>query len=351
MRVVRITGPAQLEVAEACDPVAPVDGLVIAVDACGVCGSDLRRWKEGPSGGKSPPTPGHEVAGRVVEAGPEARGYAVGARIAIGPDIHCGVCRYCARGWYNLCENLELLGITSGLDGGLADFMVVPGRALSRGVVHMVPDALSNTAAALAEPLASVLAAQDRVCIGISSTVVCYGAGPIGLLHAIVAQLAGAQVVVVEPSPTRRALAASLGFQNVVDATGRDATELTLMLTGGAGADVAVCATGNTAAHAAAVSLVRRRGIVVLFGGLPHDDPMTRVDANLVHYRELTVLGSFSYQPRYHEQALGLMRRQEKVFTRLITHEVELADAADAYQLAAGLGALKVMVIPKGLDA
>ena len=108
------------------DPVCPPDGLVLRVEACGVCGSDIRRWKEGPPDAGSYPdmhgiVAGHEVAGTIIAVGPQVTTYIIGDRLAIAPDIHCGKCYYCQRGMFNLCDTLHFLGITPGYPGGLAE--------------------------------------------------------------------------------------------------------------------------------------------------------------------------------------------------------------------------------------
>ena len=117
MKAAYLTGPKTVELRDVPDPVAPPGGLVLEVKACGICGSDLRRWKEGPPKGVDGVIPGHEVGGIVIEAGKGQTRFAVGDRLAIAPDVHCGRCYYCKRGSYNLCDEMRFIGVTPGVAG------------------------------------------------------------------------------------------------------------------------------------------------------------------------------------------------------------------------------------------
>ena len=121
MRAAFLTSSRTLELREVPEPDVPSDGLVVEVKACGICGSDLRRWKEGPPPGGQGIVPGHEAAGIVVKVGPKCSDFAVGDRVAVAPDIHCGRCYYCRREMYNLCDHLKFIGITPGYPGGFAE--------------------------------------------------------------------------------------------------------------------------------------------------------------------------------------------------------------------------------------
>ncbi len=346
MRALFLTGPQQLDLREVPEPECPPDGLVLQVLACGVCGSDLRRWRQGPLPGSGWQVPGHEVGGVVVAAGPQAPCYAVGDRLALAPDVHCGRCYFCRRGRYNLCDDLRIVGITPGYPGGMAERMVITREVLERGIVHPLPDGLSYVQGALAEPLASVLSAHGMARTSLGDRVVVIGAGPIGCLHVAVAHARGAQVLVSQRSAPRRALAARFHPEVVVDPAEQDLVDAVLAWTGGLGADLAICANPVAETQGQAVRLVRKGGQVVLFGGLPRDAAQTTLDANRIHYGELTVLGAFSYHPSAHEQALALLGRGIVRVEDIVTHRFDLAHAPEAFAAAAGGESLKVMVMP-----
>ncbi len=141
MKAARLTGPETIELVDIPIPQCPDDGVLLAVKACGVCGSDLRRWREGPAAGAAT-VPGHEFAGEVVEVGPKVTGYDVGDHLAVAPDVHCLECWYCSVGLYNLCDDMTMIGISPGFDGGLAEYCVLPAHALAGGTIHKMPASL-----------------------------------------------------------------------------------------------------------------------------------------------------------------------------------------------------------------
>jgi L-iditol 2-dehydrogenase len=346
MKSACLTGPKTIELRHLPDPQAPPDGLVLRVEACGVCGSDLRRWLEGPPAGAADFVQGHELAGVVVEVGAGANRFKVGDRIALAPDIHCGQCWYCRRGLYNLCTDLRLLGITPGYPGGFSQFVQLTAEVLANGIVHPMPEGLSFPEGGLAETLSSVLASHHHCGLNLGETMVVLGSGPIGCLHTVLGQARGARVIVAEPNPVRRQIAARFQPEAIIDVTTQDVVSEVKRLTGGLGADVVICANPVGSTQTQAVEMSRRGGRVVLFGGLPKANPMVSLNSNLIHYGERVVLGAFSYHPSYHEEALQVLARKVVNADAFITHTRPLSGVAEAFQIAASGEALKVMVIP-----
>ena len=334
------------EIRDVADPVPTDDGLVLKVEACGVCGSDLRRWREGPPEGVGGIIPGHEVAGFVLEVGQDVAEYAPGDCLAVAPDVHCGRCYYCQRGMYNLCDDLRFLGISPGYPGGFAEKMALSDEVLANGIVHRIPDGLSFTEAALAEPCSSVLAAHQKAGTSLNDTVVVIGAGPIGCLHVAIAKARGARVIVSQRSATRRALARRFEPEAIIDPMGEDVSARVSELTDGLGADIVICANPVAATQRQAVEIVRKGGRVVLFGGLPKADPMTTLDANRIHYGEIEVVGAFSYHPTAHALALEVLQRKLVPAELLITHTFALEEIGQAFETAASGEGLKVVVTP-----
>ncbi len=351
MKAAFLVGPRTFELREIPEPVPPANGLVLKVEACGVCGSDLRRWREGPPAGVDDIVPGHEIGGTVIAAGlahqnSQAPRFASGDRLAVAPDIHCGRCYYCRRGLYNLCDELHFLGINSGYPGGFAEQMVLTEEVLTLGVVHRMPVGMSSIEAALAEPCSSVLAAHDKAGTSIDDTVVVIGAGPIGCLHIAIAQARGARVIVSQRSAARQEMARQFGPEAVIDPREEDLGERVRALTGGRGADIVICANPVAATQAEAVQIVRKGGRVILFGGLPKGQAMTTLDGNRIHYGEIEVVGAFSYHPSYHERALDAIRRGLVPADRMVTHTLPLEEVDRAFEIADSGKGLKVMVTP-----
>jgi L-iditol 2-dehydrogenase len=338
-----LVGCMHFEVRDVPDPATPPNGLVLKVAFCGICGSDLRRWGEGPLNGQ-PIIPGHEFSGVVESVGAEVKNYRVGDRLAVAPDVHCGECYYCQRGLYNLCNNLHLIGITPGYPGGLAEKVVLTAEILSHGIVNFVPEALSLEEGALAEPCSAVLASHQNLGTNANDTVVVMGGGPIGCLHTAVARSRGARVILSEPNPLRRKMAASFGPDVTIDPVAVDVVAQVYELTANLGADIVICANPFATTQTQAVELVRKRGRVVLFGGLPDAQPFTKLDANKIHYGEIQVIGSFSYTPSVHAQALQALLQRQIRSEDIISRTINLDEISMAFQIAAAGEVLKVLI-------
>lgn len=343
MKSAFLVGKQRLEIKDIEKPHVGSKDVLLDVRACGVCGSDLRRWKEGPD---EIYTPGHEVSGVVVEIGDQVTRYQVGDRLAIAPDIHCGECFYCQHALYNLCDNLHFLGITPGYPGGLAEKILLTEEVLQLGVVHKIPDGLSYEHAAVSEPCSSVLASHDRVRTSLGDVVVVMGAGPIGCIHMAVAHARGAKVIISEPSDVRRELAEAFDPDSIVNPFEEDLDKIVRQMTDGRGADVVICANPVPATQTQAIEIVRKRGKVVLFGGLPKSNHMVPYDGNLIHYNEIEVVGSFSYHPDYHALALDALQRGIIPADKLITATFPLDEVNQAFIMASDGNALKVLVTP-----
>jgi L-iditol 2-dehydrogenase len=192
-----------------------------------------------------------------------------------------------------------------------------------------------------------VLETHQRLGTGVGDTVVIIGAGPIGCLHVVIARAQGARVIVSQRSAIRRGLARGFDPEVVLDASQEDVVARVKELTGGVGADIVICANGVASTQAQAVEMVRRGGRVVLFGGLPKANPMVTMDANLIHYGEIEVMGAFSYHPSTHARALDVLSRGIVPVDRLVTHTFGLDELATAFETAAGGRGLKVMVTPQ----
>lgn len=341
------TGVRQFEVREVPDPALPDDGLILRVTACGVCGSDLRRWREGLPAGVDGIIPGHEIAGEVIAVGAKAARVKVGDRLALAPDIHCGHCWYCRRGLYNLCDAMRMLGITPGHPGGFAELLAVSGDVLANGIVHPIPDGLPDELAALAEPCSSVLASHMKTNTGLNDTVAVIGAGPIGCLLVATAQARGARAFIVVRSERRRALVERFAPDAIIDSSQEDMVARARALTQGMGVDIAICANPDAATQEAAVRMVRKGGKVVLFGGLPKANPMTTLDSNRIHYGEIEVVGAFSYHPTAHAMALDLFARGVISAASVITHRFALDEIGAAFETANRGEGLKVLVKPQ----
>ena len=346
MKTACLVGKRQIEIRDFEKPSVPDDGLIIAIEACGICGSDIRRWHEGPPTGCEFLVQGHEAAGSVIETGKYVSNFRAGDKIAIAPDIHCGDCEYCHKGLFNLCDNLKLIGITPGVYGCFSDYLVITNEIIKNGIIHHIPEGISPVSATLAETMASVLACQERYNVASDEVVVIMGAGPVGCLHATIAKLKNARVVLIEPSDNRRTIALKTKPDLVLNPLEVDPVQSVLKFTNGHGADVIICANPVWETQAQAVQMAKKRGRIIFFGGLPKDNPITKLDANKIHYRELTVGGAFSYHPDFHKMALEILATGKVRADDFITNIFPLSQIDKGFEAAASGKELKVVIVP-----
>jgi L-iditol 2-dehydrogenase len=240
-----------------------------------------------------------------------------------------------------VCPNQESIGYH--YDGGFAEFMVVPAKVLAVGGLNRIPSGVGFAEASLAEPLACVLNGQELARVGEDDDVVIMGAGPIGCLHVRLARSRGAgRVFLADPNAERLQLAADLVKPDA--AMARDVEETVLELTSGRGADVVITAAAARAAQEQALRMAARQGRISFFGGLPKDDPIIALDSNLVHYRELTIVGANGSSPAHNARALDLIAAGAVPVADLITHRLPLDSVLDAFDIVARGTAIKVTI-------
>jgi L-iditol 2-dehydrogenase len=315
------------------------------VRSCSTCGTDAKIFHHGHHHISLPRVLGHEVAGEIVEVGNGAKGFGVGDRVQVIAAIPCGECFYCRRGQETVCENLESIGYQ--YDGGFAEFMRVPRKVLDRDGLNRVPDHVSFEAASLTEPLACVLNGQEIAQVGTGDVVAVLGAGPIGCLHVRLARARGASsIILADVNERRLELSARAQPDIVIDSAKEDAVDAVRKATDGRGADVVITATGAGAAQEQALEMAAARGRISLFGGLPRDNSVIRFDSNLVHYRELIVVGAYGSAPRHNRAALELISTGAVEVEDLITHRVPLDRVRDAIDIVTSGEGLKVVVEP-----
>lgn len=346
MRVVRYHAPGDVRLEEAPEPRPGPGDVKIRVRACSTCGTDLKIFRFGHHHIVPPRVMGHEIAGEVVEVGADVAGFAAGDRVQVIAAIPCGRCADCRHGRMTVCPNQESMGYH--YDGGFAEHLVVPAKVLAVDGLNRIPDGLGYAEASVAEPLACVLNGQQLARVGPGDDVVVMGAGPIGCLHVRLARARGAaRITLVDLNRERLELAAGLVAPDVaVCGADTDVVDEIGKLTDGRGADVVITAAAAGAAQEQAVQMAARRGRISLFGGLPRDRPTITLDANLVHYRELTVVGANGSSPAHNAEALRLIASDAVGVTDLISHRLPLDRALAAFDLVASGSVIKVTIEP-----
>ncbi|HOQ54651.1 MAG TPA: alcohol dehydrogenase catalytic domain-containing protein [Micropruina sp.] len=346
MRGFTYRGPGvPAELTDLPDPIAGPGQVLTRVGANTVCGTDLRILRgEKSKGVELGVVLGHEVAGYVEAVGEGVNGFEVGDLVSMPPSVCCGVCGPCRRGTEHLCDDVHLVGYD--INGGLADYWLIPREAIARGQLVKASGHLEPAQLALAEPISCCLSGLDNYRVEVDDVVVIVGAGPIGLIHLQLARIAGARTVVVsDPSEVRRTTAAALGASVTVDPTTQDLPAIVRELSGGEGVDVAVLCIGVPQLVNDCLNLVRKRGRVSIFAGLAGEGWST-IAANLIHYREITVVGASNSGRESFARAVRLIESGAIDTASLITHTFPLSRATEAIEFVASGEGIKVAVVP-----
>ncbi len=340
-------GPEDIRVEEVPYPDLGPGDLIIKVINANICGTDLRIYHGGHR--KYPPgtirIPGHEVAGQIVAVGEEIKKYRVGERVFVAPNIGDGDSRETISGNNNLDPNFKAIGIN--LDGAFAEYMRVPAEAVRQGNVMQITEEEDLAVAALIEPLACVLRGQNAVNLKSGDVVVVMGAGPIGILHMMLARARGAaKVLVSEPAEHRREQALKLGADQVVDPLDQDLEDAVKQISGGRGADVVIVAAPSKPAQESALEIAATGGRINFFGGLPKDDPIIQFNSNTVHYKELVVTGTTACSTYDCLRAAELVNAGVLDLSPLVTSRFPLSQAEDAFKAAGDGSNLRVSLEP-----
>jgi L-iditol 2-dehydrogenase len=345
MQAVVYRGPGDIRLEERPEPAASTDNLVVRVLGCCICGTDLKLATIGNPRCHPPRVIGHEFVGRIVHAGTQVTGFAVGDRVTMATTVACGHCPYCHRGLGNMCPNAK--PVSYDYDGAFADYLAVPAQALSAGNVLRVPDGVADDLGTLSEPLSCAINAQELAGIRPGDAVVILGGGPLGALHAEVAKAAGASdVMVVQRSEPRLSLLRRLKNVYVIDGAHQDVKATVLQRTDGLGADAVIVCAPAREAQEGAPGLARKGGVISLFASLPKGDADITFDSRAIHYGELRIVGASDSRPEHVAKALDLMDRGLIDGPAMITHRLPLAEFQAGLNLMKAKESLKVLLCP-----
>ncbi|MFI8836493.1 2,3-butanediol dehydrogenase [Streptomyces afghaniensis] len=317
-------GARDVRIAEVDVPTPRRGEVLIEVAYCGICGSDLHEYADGPhaipvaephpaSGATAPLVLGHEFCGTVAALGPSVTGLAVGDRVAVEPNYRCGECPRCRAGEYNICRHFGFAGLMG--NGGMAEYAAIPAY-----MAHRLPDDVSLEQAALFEPASVALHALRRA--GTTpETVTVVGLGPVGLLTVrLAAERKVRRIVAVDVSPARLHRAAGLGATDLIDADPEEgAGERIRELTGGEGVDVAFEVVGSESALRTCLAATRRGGRVVLVGLAPE----VSLDTFALVNNEQSIVASVGYRDTYPE-LIRLVAERGLDLTPVVTSTIAL---------------------------
>jgi L-iditol 2-dehydrogenase len=271
--------------------------VLVKVEACGICGSDVHGY-DGSSGRRIPPiVMGHEAAGTVAAVGANVENLSVGDRVTFDSTVYCGHCAFCARGDVNLCDNRQVIGVSCTdyrRAGAFAEFISIP-----QHIVYRLPESVSFPEAAMLEAVAVALHAVRISPVAAGETALVIGAGMIGLLTLQAALAAGcSRVLIADVDETRLNLARQIGAEEVLHASGADLIAEIMTRTGGKGVDLVLEAVGRNETIAAAIDCTRKGGTVTLIGNIT---PEVTIPLQKIVSRQLRLQGSCASAGEYPE--------------------------------------------------
>ncbi len=341
-------GKEDIRIENVAEPELNDGEVLLEIDSCCVCGTDLRTFRHGDKKIAPPRILGHEFCAKVVDS--RANGndaIRIGDRVVMYIVLPCGSCRYCQQGRTNLCLNRTTMSYH--YDGAFAPLMKVPAQGVRNGHLFRVESEITSQHMGLSEPLGCVINAHGRLQIGLHDTVAIIGAGPIGIMHAAVSRLQGAQKVwVLDTLDARLEMAERFDIDGTIRvAPDGSHVERMAELTDGLGPSVVIVACSNAHAQADALEIAGKGGRVEFFGGLPKSAPTAVLNTNHLHYKEITVSGSYSEKMSDFQAAQALIQSGRFPADKIITHTLPLERVNEAFPLMESGAALKVCIEPR----
>lgn len=318
------------------------EGEAVAKILCSsICGTDLRTYRFGNEKLKTPITIGHEACYEIVENG---QGVCLSGRYIIAPAIGCGKCVSCKKGHTNMCDTLRTIGFQ--YPGTFSEYFKIPAEAIERGHLIRVPGSVSDLAASVVEPVACAINAQSYLKIAEGDSVLIFGAGYLGCIHAELALMQGARkVIIAEVSEKRRSKAKTFVPEaDVINSSDIEYMDQVRDIVGCSGVDVVITACPAGITHRQGLELLYKNGRMSLFGGLPGENNH-HLDSNLIHYKEASVYGAHASTVLQNQQALELVAKGRLNVKKYIT-VYALEDADKAFRCLIDETAEKAVLIP-----
>jgi len=327
-------------------PAISEDEVLVRVDACGICGTDVKKIHKGYV--EPPQIFGHEIAGTIEEAGRAVRNWKYGQRVVCFHHVPCERCFFCERKFFSQCAQYKKVGVTAGFQpngGGFSEYVRVMNWVVQRGVIE-IPSQVEFERAVFVEPVNTCWKAIRKARIEPSETVVVLGQGPIGLLLMMLARYVGASVLTTDPLLSRRQKSLQLGAEDSWDSSDAHVRGRVAARTDGRGADAVLVAAPLGPLLQQALDLTRPGGRVLLFA---YNDPLIRAgfSGSAIGVEEKEILGSYSSDWDLREAAARFVFAGILPVDKLITHRFPLAEIGEAVALAAAPSADSLKVIVK----
>lgn len=301
--------------------------VLIKMLACGLCGTDIQKIR-GDTVNK-PTVLGHEVVGEIVKKGKNVSKFEIGDRVITAIHVPCFTCHYCNKGHYTICEQFRTNNIEP---GGFAEFIRIPELHLNH-LTHKVSNNVTDEEATLIEPIACCLHGLKQADIRPNDSVLIMGAGTIGILHAQLAKIKGAnKVIVSDMSKFKLQKALNVGCDYAINIKEKNIIDEVNKITDGQGVDVIVIAAGVSSLVADAVNMVRRAGKIIVFSGFDKNKLVT-IDASRFFKDEISIIGTYSVTPYEFPEALDLLEKRKLNTKEMITHVYPLNKLSEAIDI------------------
>lgn len=344
MKAAKMYGVNDIRIEECEVPKIAPDEILLKVKAAAICGTDLRMIQNGDKriDEAHPRILGHEISGIIEETGSEVQKYKKGMHICLAPNMGCGVCGHCVNGDTHLCDSYRAFGIN--IDGGFAEYVRIPAEAVRQGNLMILDDEVDFGEAALLEPASCVMNGQSRVGIHLNDTVLVIGAGPIGLIHALLAKASGASKVYMRDLSEERMHQCAEIDSDLIPIFGENLTEQVMELTKGRGIDVCIVACPSGRAQAESLELMAMNGRILFFGGLPQGKDIVPLPSNLIHYRQLMICGSTRANISQYRSVAKMVENGKLDFGKIISARFALEDMEEAIAYAGSAKGLKTII-------
>jgi L-iditol 2-dehydrogenase len=350
MRAAVYRGVNDVRVETLVTPAIGAGEVLLRVEACGICGTDLKKIHTGSH--SAPRIFGHETAGTVVAVGEGVNAFAPGDRAMVFHHIPCGNCYYCRKKTYAQCPVYKKVGVTAGFEpsgGGFAEYVRVMDWIVEGGLVK-IPDGIPFEQAAFIEPVNTCLKAIKNLALQPDETVLVIGQGPIGILLAALAARTGAKVLTSDLYPERHAVARQYGLQHPIDASREDVVTRAKAETDGRGVDAAILAVAGDPLIKVAMDATRCGGKVLLFAQTQHGD--APVDPAAICMDEKSLVGSYSASVEIQDEGARLVfdgYRKGFDLTALISHRFPLEQAVEGIAIASHptASSMKIFITPR----
>lgn len=330
MKAVMYRGIGQIAVEEIEKPVMNADDYLLEVHYSGLCGTDIKTYKQGHRMFTPPCVLGHEFSGRIVDAGPEVDASLVGKKVVVAPYIGCGHCALCENGFEELCSTWP----RPGAEGSFTEYLTIS-KALAAGGMLVLDEDMDEKVMTLSEPFACILNSMGKSRVKPGQNALVIGAGPMGLLHIEGLKMSGVKnILVSEYNETRGKIAESMGAKVINPGKTPDVkAEAKKLLNGGSLDQIFVCV-GIPSVVEDAMLLADKGATINIFGGLKSGCTIT-IDPNIIHYSEVTLVGTFGFSSKNFMDAARSIAEGKVDLSHLITHEFALEEADKAFELGA----------------